>query len=51
MAGKSRADRGWSESPSANPTNRMDLLFYICVERIHRIVRTQDMDSINPDPV
>jgi hypothetical protein len=30
--------------------NRVNLLYLIDVDRIHRIDRTHDLDSIDPDP-
>ena len=38
------------ESPSAIPINRVNLLYFIDVDRI-RIDRTRDVGSIDPDPV
>ena len=37
-----RADRGRLESPSAIPINRVNLPYFIGVDRIHRIDRTRD---------
>jgi len=34
-----------------DPINRVNLLYTIDVERIHRIDRTRIAGSINPDPV
>jgi hypothetical protein len=31
--------------------NRVNLLYFIDVDRIHRIDRTREMGSIDPDPV
>jgi len=34
-----------------DPINRVNLLYLIDVDRIHRIDRTRDVGSIDPDPV
>ncbi len=34
-----------------DPINRVNLLYFIDVDRIHRIDRTHDVGSIDPDPV
>ncbi len=34
-----------------DPINRVNLLYFIDVDRIHRIDRTRDVGSIDPDPV
>ena len=34
-----------------DPINRVNLLYTIDVDRIHRIDRTHDVGSIDPDPV
>ena len=36
---------------AGDPINRLNLLYFIDVDRIHRIDRTRDMASIDPDPV
>ncbi len=33
-----------------DPINRVNLLYLIDVDRIHRIDRTRDVGSIDPDP-
>jgi len=34
-----------------DPINRVNLLYSIDIDRIHRIDRTHDVGSIDPDPV
>ncbi len=34
-----------------DPINRVNLLYFIDVDRIDRIARTRDVGSIDPDPV
>ncbi len=34
-----------------DPINRVNLLYLLGVDRIHRIDRTHDVGSIDPDPV
>ena len=34
-----------------DPINRVNLLYVLDVDRIHRIDRTHDVGSIDPDPV
>jgi hypothetical protein len=34
-----------------DPINRVNLLYFIDVDQIHRIDRTRDVGSIDPDPV
>ncbi len=34
-----------------DPINHVNLLYFIGVDRIHRIDRTRDVGSIDPDPV
>ncbi len=34
-----------------DPINHMNLLYFIDGDRVHRIDRTRDMGSIDPDPV
>ncbi len=34
-----------------DPINRVNLLYLLDVARIHRIDRTHDVGSIDPDPV
>ena len=34
-----------------DPINRVNLLYFTGVDRIHRIVRTRHVGSIDPDPV
>ncbi len=34
-----------------DPINRVNLLYFIDVDRIHRIDRTHGVGSIDPDPV
>jgi hypothetical protein len=34
-----------------DPINRLNLLYFIGVDRIHRIDRTREVGSIDPDPV
>ncbi len=34
-----------------DPINRVNLLYFIDVDRMHGIDRTRDVGSINPDPV
>jgi hypothetical protein len=33
-----------------DPINRVNLLYFIDVDRIHRIARTRDVGSSDPDP-
>ncbi len=45
------ADPGPMPAPASLATRRVDLLYFLDVDRIHRIDPTPDVGPLDPDPV